>query len=59
MVTNGLMARKPEGKAGSASTVAAGTRASKRPSEVDLTRGRTGPVWRGQRSKGPRVEGRV
>jgi Mn2+/Fe2+ NRAMP family transporter len=46
MVTNGLMARKPEGKAGSASTVAAGTRASKRPSEVDITKGRTGPVWR-------------
>jgi NRAMP (natural resistance-associated macrophage protein)-like metal ion transporter len=46
MVTNGLMARKPEGKAGSASTVAAGTRASKRSSEVDLTKGRTGPVWR-------------
>jgi NRAMP (natural resistance-associated macrophage protein)-like metal ion transporter len=46
MVTNGLMARKPEGKAGLASTVAAGTRASKRSSEVDLTKGRTGPVWR-------------
>jgi NRAMP (natural resistance-associated macrophage protein)-like metal ion transporter len=46
MVTNGLMARKPEGKAGSASTVAAGTRASAPPSEVDLTKGRTGPVWR-------------
>ena len=46
MVTNGLMARKPEGKAGSASTVAAGTGASAPPSEVDLTKGRTGPVWR-------------
>jgi NRAMP (natural resistance-associated macrophage protein)-like metal ion transporter len=46
MVTNGLMARKPEGKAGSASTRGTGARASARTSEVDITKGRTGPVWR-------------